>query len=678
MSKMGVPMPTVRPRGGSASQGDGATQKSVGLWLTVIVLTMLILHIPRRVMTTNLEPSWGGVLEYAHGKNLQFGTDIVFTYGPLGYLEQSFFSGQPAGTRMVFDLVMDLTIAIGVCLAAWRACLPWRILLLGLFALLTATVGQATIELPLEAGLFCWSLLCFLEKGPHRRLFSSVLLAFAVVVSMMKCTHFVMASISVASVAGSFVLCRNARGGCGLIVGYVAGLVGFWMFLGQNPLHLVAYLKNSLSVVAGYQAAMGLPSGAAEMVDGMVAVILALLAAVIRSSALYNPPEWRSRIRRFWFIAWVFCILFLCWKHGFVRNNSDLLAGFVPVVALALEGMPAPSGGRATLRVARGGTLLCCVLALLIECWRDPDHLKGLAVGEAVRFADNARALLNPVGYFGEMNKTLGVERDRAQLPKLSATIGRGTVDVFGQNQAYALFNDLNYQPRPSIQSYCAYNAMLMDLNERAFAPTVAPEYVMLSLHAIDGRFPPMEDARVLRTLLADYTLVNAEVPFLLLKHWVPPAPRPRTVLIREGVVQACLEPLEGVPLPSQIINVADYSDADLWLEILMEPSLAGRVLQGIYQPPVVGLEVWSRPPSRPAVFRAPVTMLAAGFIASPLLLQTEDIKNLYIGLAVDRPHKFGISLESGTQALWQDRIRYRIYSFDRKLGRHSIPDPVQ
>jgi hypothetical protein len=623
-----------------------------------------MIRIPKEVVTTNLDPSWGGVLVYAREKRLQFGTDIVFTYGPLGYLAIQWFTGHAPGLRMLFDLPLDFGIAAGVCLIAWRTGVYWRTFLLGVFVLLPATIRPGMIDVPLSIGLFSWALLCFVESGPRVRLFAGILAAFAIVGSMMKFTFLVMALITISATAANFALRGKKWLGCGLVAAYLTASFCAWVLLGQNPLHLGAYLQSSIALSAGYQSAMGHPFVPSVWVAGLITAILALAIAVIRSLAADEALAGGLRLRRSVFLAWVFCILFLDWKHGFLRAKSDLWTGFVAFVAPALEALPVPDARRAASWLARACAISCCLVALMMEKNKDPAHFRNFAVVEAARFGDNVRALLNPPGYAREMNKKLDTTRARAQLPKLRESIGRATVDVFGQSQAYALFNDLNYRPRPVFQSYFAFNSALMEANERAFASNAAPEFVLFNFEAIDGRFPPLEDARVLRTLLSDYTLVGAEAPFLLLKHQTSSVPR--MTLLREGVVR-----------PDEPISVGEYGDVDLWLEISLAPSMEGRLRQAIYKPTEVYLAVWGQSTAQAAMFRAPVPMLAAGFLASPVLLRNQDIVELYTGSTIHHPGGYAIHLQPGSANLWQDLIQYRLYRLDVKLGRNSLPLPL-
>ena len=166
-----------------------------------------------------------------------------------------------------------------------------------------------------------------------------------------------------------------------------------------------------------------------------------------------------------------------------------------------------------------------------------------------------------------------------------------------------------------------------MRLNERFFLSREAPEYVLFNLTPIDGKFPPLEDALVLRDLLINYKPVAAEGVFLLL-DWRASA-RPRLTLVREGTVRS-----------GEAIGLKEWGDAAIWIEILVEPTWLGRAREFAYKSPTVRLAVWSgaSEESAPARYRAPVPMLEAGFLASPLVLNNDDVRNFYTGGPVNRP----------------------------------------
>jgi len=54
---------------------------------------LLVIHLPDRLSSTQLDPSWAGALSYFIKNRLDFGVDVVFTFGPLGYIYSNISSG---------------------------------------------------------------------------------------------------------------------------------------------------------------------------------------------------------------------------------------------------------------------------------------------------------------------------------------------------------------------------------------------------------------------------------------------------------------------------------------------------------------------------------------------------------------------------------------------------------
>jgi len=155
---------------------------------------------------------------------------------------------------------------------------------------------------------------------------------------------------------------------------------------------------------------------------------------------------------------------------------------------------------------------------------------------------------------------------------------------------------------------------------------------------------------------------VGAEGRFLLLKAKSSEAPR--LTLLREASTTA-----------GQPIDLGDYGDADLWLELTLEPSWTGRLRQFFYRPPIVRVSAWRQPGKKLLVRnRAPASMLAAGFLASPLLLSNEDVLELYTSGPVKRPGAYSVELVPGEEHFWRRDIHLRIYRIENRLGRCVSP----
>ena len=154
----------------------------------------------------------------------------------------------------------------------------------------------------------------------------------------------------------------------------------------------------------------------------------------------------------------------------------------------------------------------------------------------------------------------------------------------------------------------------------------------------------------VLRNLLMNYEPVGAEGEFLLLK--TKSSVVPRLKLLREGAVR-----------PGERIDLKGLGGANLWLEIRLQPTWLGRLRQVLYRPPPVRLAAWcERPKGLLARRRAPAAMLAAGFVASPLLLSNGDLLGCYSGKFPPQPNAYSVELLPGDGRFWQEAVPFSVF----------------
>jgi hypothetical protein len=613
-----------------------------------------------------------GILNHARQENTQFGTDLVYTYGPLGYLLFPYYSPYAATLRIVVNGVFSYAVAAGLCLAAWRLRLFWRGLLLWAFAWATANI-PLRVDLLVNTGLLCWGLLCFVEDGRRLKLSVFVFTLFALFCALAKNSFLFVGSLSVVLCAAGLLSRHQPKLAAATIAGYFGGFVAGWCILGQKLSHLAPMLRNTLSMVQGYNAALGWEAFDLESQTGVLILVFLAPAVMLRALTAFDSRERFVHWRRLLLLAFLASLNLSVWKHGFVRAhvcNVVMCYGWVAVLALVLEilprsksstnsqSTPMSQGGKLAHASARVLGTAACLTSLIslqllfyapvLDCLQQPFRM----------FAYHLNCLTRPGDYRRRMNEVMAGNYQEANLPKLKEIIGREKVDVFGRRQAYALLNGLSYVPRPVPQSYAVCNASLMRLNEDFYRSQAAPKYVLFELDVFERKLPALEDGWVLRHLLINYQPVAVEGRFLLLELKASEAAR--LTLLREGMVK-----------PGEMIDLTDFGDADLWVEISVEPTLAERLRQFFVRPSVVRVACWRQPGKDLLVRnRAPPSMLAAGFIASPLLQVTSDVLNLYAGKAVTRPGAYSVELPKGQEVSWRERIRFRIYRIENQLGR--------
>ncbi len=664
--------------------------------LIALVATFSFLTIPRYPYLITDALSYEAVLSYAHEHRLQFGADIVFSYGPLGFLVNRSFFPHASTARLLVDCSFCFAVAAGVCLLAWRLQRLSRWLLIVVFILIAANIDPRA-DLLFYIGILCWTLICRSSRaliGP-----ASVLTLFAAFGILVKVNLLLWSALSLGLVASTWCVRRRFFAAIALLIGAAGALLAGWLAAGQSPANLPAYLSRVYQLSAAYNGAAALNALPALTARGLM--VVAFLAAILtlRFAWLPGVETRRLRIEGSLLLLWTCGLVFLLWKHGF--NRADLyhmgfFFGFAAILPFALDAIGAAPPGREPLAPPRADDpssespdltrsrrharcvflarilgFVCCILVFsTLGSWFFAG-LPEMLLAPLQNVSLNIRSLSHWSEWIEERNHAREAALSPTQLPPgVLASIGQSTVDVFGANQIYALHNKLNYHPRPVFQSYCALNAALNTLNERFFLGPRCPEFVLFNLNPLDHKFPPLEDSFVLRDLVFNYALVSSNAPCLVLKRRTTTPLR--LTLVREGLVSM-----------RKPIDLKGFASTNVWIEIEVAPTFAGRCRQFLFKPAPVRLVAWFNPgdlqanplPGRTAdapggregntqaPWKAPPPMLSAGFLGSPLLLDDRDVTNFLSGGSVRRPIAYSVELDPGSAAFWQHEIRYRIYT---------------
>jgi hypothetical protein len=632
--------------------------------IVAVFVTLLTAQIPRHVTGTDSDASFSSVLNYAHQKNWQFGSDIVYTYGPLGFLTSHHYSTVAPRWQMATKTALAFVVALGACLVAWRLPLLWKWLLIGVFIFFSGAIQMpgnpyAATDFSMYAGLLCWAAFSAVESLPRLAACCLVLVALAVLGTLVKISFIVPSVLGVATIACGLALRGHRRLGFMMPIAYGVGVILCWLGAGQHLSNLGLFLTRGFEVSRGYHDAMCFQIKSVvstSIAAGLVALSTLVYPLLVALGVFGGKIVWHRLLS--W--AWFCCLFFALWKYGMIQSGQahlQVYTGFLAILSLVML-VPAEPDGK-PVPWARALSLIALFMSVVLL---DTTFYRGFT---SFHFLEpfnllpwNVQCLLKPTDYFS-------VKTTYPPLPRTRALVGQATVDVFGNAQANAILNGLNYHPRPVFQSMVAYNAALIEMNERFYFCKDAPEFVLLLLEPIYGNLPALADSMVLRDILINYNLVETEEPFLILKS--RGRATPQLALVRDGRAR-----------PGEEISIPSEGDAALWMEIEMEPSLAGKIRRFFYKSPLTVLWVWpDANRERFGKFRAPWPMLSAGFVASPLILGNQDVKDLYAGSRVVRPTAYAIKIPSGTERFWKETFRFRIYKIRNRFGQ-STPSSVQ
>ena len=160
------------------------------LWLNLIRLPQL--------PSAGLDPSWRLTLDYAFGHHLQFGTDLIFTYGPLGYLLAGTTSGEHYSHYLIWQIAAGAIFAtviwlFGRCFRGWR--------LAGYYAYFFF-FGAVYVDAVHMIMVLLLSVALLREPVAARRWLVAVIGALLGMLALVKFTNLMLASFVVACVVG--------------------------------------------------------------------------------------------------------------------------------------------------------------------------------------------------------------------------------------------------------------------------------------------------------------------------------------------------------------------------------------------------------------------------------------------------------------------------------------------
>jgi hypothetical protein len=300
------------------------------LALAMVILWIASIDIKPRVLSPHLDPSWAGVLENNARHGSQFGTETVYTYGPLGYLHTSQFSIKFFNRQLGAEFLLKGLATVVFFLLATRLPRfgPW------FFVALLFLIPVDHLRL---AAMMCPLLVISAERD--KQPFLAILFLFLLIpLAMMKFTLTMILAYSVGAVTLHLAISGRWRFAVSWLVVVIVAFLVTWKQIGQSTWNLPAYLINSLSVATGYAASMGRePEPVHSLVGGVAAIALIALIALPLVPLLPKPKS-----RAFFLTALAISIPaaigYIVWKHGFTRadliNTSNFFA-FIPFLVLA-------------------------------------------------------------------------------------------------------------------------------------------------------------------------------------------------------------------------------------------------------------------------------------------------------------------------------------------------------
>src|SRR2546423_1271708 len=259
---------------------------AIAAWGVAGVLTWLsLICLPKDVLGPEvMDPSLQGSLSYFATKKMQFGSEIMFTYGPTGYLIPEIYDGLFFERKLVVELISKLFITAAVLCVASKLAALRRAFLFAAVWIICSRFGHAYPEVLFY---FCIaSLLPIVVDDGRRKPFIIVgSLVFLAFVSLIKFTLLTYCALAVAAASVCFG-CRKKWTPAALFPStYVILLFLIWVTAGQRLVNFAIWIKTSLEIVAGYTQCMGLESAPGIL---PLAICVLVTAGVLLAMSIFG------------------------------------------------------------------------------------------------------------------------------------------------------------------------------------------------------------------------------------------------------------------------------------------------------------------------------------------------------------------------------------------------------
>ena len=449
---------------------------------------MLAWPIRSQLGRVTVDLSWQLGLHQATAAGLAFGRDIVFTYGPLGFLSRPTpFIGPTSALAFVATAAMYLAV-VGLLLHGSLRLFPaW------VAVVLTLAFSRAIGWLePFEAlQVFAFGLgvevlrLDSVAKAWRVAVIAGCLAGFAIL-GKLNVGVFVCAM----AVVVVFAVSRPRWSGVLVLAGVtIAATVGLWLAAGQQLFDLVPYVRASEEIITGYSDAMGVTPTNAASVYAAFFVVAAIVAAVA-----YRTSAGWPRDRRLALAAIVILLLFASWKFTFVRSHIGPTFATLAFGTLVL--LPATVRRRVSVPV-----LLAVSVAFLLIL-RLPVANYADVVTSSANFLRQSRDTVLPWRWDAAADRTREHLRSELLVPSsILAELDGHTMSIDPFSAAIAsAYPTLTWRPLPVFQSYSVYTSALDQLNADRLSSAARPEMILRQFqprqisggptipYAIDGR----------------------------------------------------------------------------------------------------------------------------------------------------------------------------------------------
>ncbi|WP_435357474.1 hypothetical protein [Emticicia sp. SJ17W-69] len=588
-----------------------------------------------------IDNSWRIALEMAYQKGLVFGKDIIYTYGPLGRLTQRIAIETSNFELFLFDIFCFTNVGFLLHHFFPKPLKFYHLLIhFGLFLLISSIYGEWLSFILFFISIF--SGLLFLKKQNQWLLFHAIIMGVI--------NFYIKANYGVIALGFVFMLLfyaffskRLSRLNLSLyLLGSIFLLVSLAFLLKTD---LLAYFYSSVEIIKGYNESQSLfPTDRLRAVASSYVVFVLFLVLLIGFivQKLKNKDFSLPTLDSFFVLGCAGVCSFVLLKYAFVRADDAHLMSFVRSACFPFL-LIATFGNEKWLK--QSGWILVSLNLLSYIIFYQPIYGK-----ITFPIADNLRtkSYILPE-YFKSIFKKTPPSYNPSYPKEILELIGDKTIDLVPNEVSEIYLNHLNYNPRPVVQSYQAYNEYLDNKNQEKYLSDTAPAFVIYSIENNDGKYSIGDETLTLLALLQRYEPVKIWDNHLLLSK--------KKVTKTLKLIKQTKHTWElGKTYP--LNHSAQTKDMLCLLKVKTSYNWFGKLLNLFFQPPHLNMELTITNDKKTNYRTVPI-LLSKGLVVGSKIDNVLDAKQFF---------EQGFVENKGIESIRFNEILRKKTGFDNKI----------
>lgn len=448
-----------------------------------------------------LDVSWQMTLSYALKNNWVWGKDIVYTYGPLGFLATRIGLGVSKWIFLLFDAYLVFNF---YCIFK-----DFLINTIDKFIGIAIVFIITLLMNPNHGGDLSWVVTIFSFYWMYKSYESPRFIYYALIVLNIVLCFYIKLN---AGIIGFFFLAGHLlnmlcfkkvtliKVALVILLSICMVLLASWVF----RVELGAYAEGAIEIIKGYNDIMYMHL---EQYLRYELNLTTLFFGIVFIYFLYSAIALEEKkISTLYFATISIAYVFLLRKQSIIRNDAIHYYEFFAYAPLVfLIGTFALNEGRYQ-KFTYPALLIVAVYSLFMITEFPDNHINQLI--------EKRYSLTG--GYWNQFTKYDEIVRKRypkyRKIPdRVLRQIAGNTIDIFPWDSEYAIENNLNYKPRPVFQSFSAYTEKLQEINYQSYVKA-SPMYILYDYDAVDGRYPYNDDCLLNFFICKNYILADSFV----------------------------------------------------------------------------------------------------------------------------------------------------------------------